>query len=569
VLRAGALCRLASTGLFYEWNGSAWVAFSGFGTTGAIKADGTVAFTADQSMASHKLTNLTNGATGTQDAASVAQVEALIAATVSGIGDWKQSVRAATTANITLSGAQTIDGVSVIAGDRVLVKNQSTGSQNGIYVAAAGAWSRATDADASAEVTSGLTVVVEEGTVAANKIYLLTTTNPITLGSTTLTFTQLSTVPADGTSIEISGGSYRRAALTGHVTAAAGSNSTTIAAGVIVDSMVAVAAAIAGSKISPDFVAQNVVSTGYFGGKDTVAVGGAGDSATFRAGDANGASGAVTGGSLTVRAGNAGTSVGTRVGGALTLASGSGANGDGDVTIKQGNAIRAQWIASSTDFVAFGNSPATAGHVRLRNGHGSAFGIQFRNAANSDNIFALSVDSTDAVQVGSATNSYKLSLAGVHSWHSGSATAALSFDGTALQVGAAVVAPSIGQAVDATATVTGDSFTIAAQDCSGTTDVTGGALNRRGGDATGGSGTRRGGSIYDRPGVGATSNGNWGWFVQSTDGVNFQGMQGGIYCKSAAVVPSGNPSGGGFLYVEAGALKYRGSGGTVTTVGPA
>lgn len=116
-------------------------------------------------------------------------VDGLVAAQLTTAFDFKASVRAATTANITLSGAQTIDGVSVVAGNRVLVKDQSTGSQNGIYVAAAGAWSRATDADASAEVTSGLSVVVEEGTANGGKLYTLTTANPITVGSTALTFT--------------------------------------------------------------------------------------------------------------------------------------------------------------------------------------------------------------------------------------------------------------------------------------------------------------------------------------------------------------------------------------------
>ena len=106
--------------------------------------------------------------------------------------DTKFSVRAATTANITLSGTQTIDGVAVIAGDRVLVKNQSTGSQNGIYVVAGGAWSRAADADTSAEVTSGLFTFVSEGTVNASSGWVLTTPDPITLGTTSLTFTQFS-----------------------------------------------------------------------------------------------------------------------------------------------------------------------------------------------------------------------------------------------------------------------------------------------------------------------------------------------------------------------------------------
>ncbi len=127
-----------------------------------------------------------------------ADLEAAIAAAVTGL-DWKASVRVATTANITLSGAQTIDGVSVIAGNRVLVKDQSTASQNGIYVCAAGAWSRATDADADAEVTTGLTTYVAEGTANGGKGYTLTTADPIVVGSTSLVFQQTSAAPLAAT----------------------------------------------------------------------------------------------------------------------------------------------------------------------------------------------------------------------------------------------------------------------------------------------------------------------------------------------------------------------------------
>lgn len=103
---------------------------------------------------------------------------------------WKAPVRAATTANITLSGAQSLDGVSVIAGDRVLVKNQSTGSANGIYLAAAGAWTRATDFDLAAEAL-GAATFVSEGTTQGNTVWLQTTDAPITLNTTALVFTQV------------------------------------------------------------------------------------------------------------------------------------------------------------------------------------------------------------------------------------------------------------------------------------------------------------------------------------------------------------------------------------------
>ena len=153
-------------------------------------------------------------------------VKAYVDAMASGL-DPKPSVRVATTANITLSGTQTIDGVSVIAGNRVLVKDQSTASQNGIYVCASGAWSRATDADASAEVTSGMYCYVSEGTTNASSGWVLSTADPISLGSTSLSFTQFSgagqitagaaltktgnvlDVAVDNSTIEVSGDALR------------------------------------------------------------------------------------------------------------------------------------------------------------------------------------------------------------------------------------------------------------------------------------------------------------------------------------------------------------------------
>jgi hypothetical protein len=111
--------------------------------------------------------------------------------------DVKASVRVATTAAVTLStdleNGDTLDGVTLATGDRVLVKNQSTGSENGIYVVkASGAPDRALDANSDADVTSGMFTFVEQGTVNGNSGWVLTTDNPITLGTTALTFAQFS-----------------------------------------------------------------------------------------------------------------------------------------------------------------------------------------------------------------------------------------------------------------------------------------------------------------------------------------------------------------------------------------
>ncbi len=103
-------------------------------------------------------------------------------------GGYKASVRVATTANIALSGEQTIDDVAVVAGDRVLVMAQTAGAENGIYVAATGAWARAEDANGAGDLTSGVLVPVESGTANADTIWMLTTDGAITIGTTALTW---------------------------------------------------------------------------------------------------------------------------------------------------------------------------------------------------------------------------------------------------------------------------------------------------------------------------------------------------------------------------------------------
>lgn len=115
--------------------------------------------------------------------------------------DYKESCRFTTTGDIALAGLGTQAGgdwaAAAIAGDRILVKNQAVGSQNGIYVAAAGAWVRAIDADDGTELNGGALVPIEEGTVSADTVWMLTNDGAVTIGATALTF-QLETQTAAG-----------------------------------------------------------------------------------------------------------------------------------------------------------------------------------------------------------------------------------------------------------------------------------------------------------------------------------------------------------------------------------
>lgn len=106
----------------------------------------------------------------------------------------KVPCRVATTANITLSGEQTIDGVACVADDRVLVKNQTTGADNGIYVVSTSAWTRAPDWDGAYDVRKGTLIRVNEGTLSG--FWYVSTSDPITIGSTSVTIAQASSTLA-------------------------------------------------------------------------------------------------------------------------------------------------------------------------------------------------------------------------------------------------------------------------------------------------------------------------------------------------------------------------------------
>ncbi|WP_086792158.1 phage tail protein [Pseudomonas sp. SCPG-7] len=144
--------------------------------------------------------------------------------------DGKQSVRVAASTNIVLNGAQQIDGVAVIAGDRVLLANQTLAKDNGLWIVANGDWVRAADANTSAKVTPGLTVMVEEGTTNGDSLWYLTTNAPITLGTTALNFKML----AGRTGI--AAGTYKSLTVDEYGRATAGANPETLAGFGIKDS---------------------------------------------------------------------------------------------------------------------------------------------------------------------------------------------------------------------------------------------------------------------------------------------------------------------------------------------
>jgi hypothetical protein len=144
--------------------------------------------TAAVDLNNQKITNLTDP-TNPQDAANKRYVDSAVV----GI-DWKPSVRAATTGNRDLSeleNGEVVDGVTLATGDRVLVKNQTDATENGIYVVAeSGAPARSSDADTAAEITASFAVFVEEGTVNTDSGWTLTNNGAVTVGTTELSFTQ-------------------------------------------------------------------------------------------------------------------------------------------------------------------------------------------------------------------------------------------------------------------------------------------------------------------------------------------------------------------------------------------
>jgi len=170
---------------------------------------------------------VTAGTISTTPTASTDIANKLYVDTVAQGLDAKASCIAATTANITLSGTQTVDGIVLVATDRVLVKNQTLSQNNGIYLCAAGAWTRTSDADTWDELTSAFTFV-ETGTVNADTGYVCTADAGGTLGTTALPWSQFSGAGSytASTGLTLTGTAF---SLTAPVTVALGGTNATTA----------------------------------------------------------------------------------------------------------------------------------------------------------------------------------------------------------------------------------------------------------------------------------------------------------------------------------------------------
>lgn len=156
------------------------------------KKDGSVAFTGNQSMGGNKITNLGTPSVGSSDAARISDVESAVAGLASIYKYRTARVASTTNVNVSNPGTSSFDGVTVSSGERVLLKDQSTQSQNGVYIfnGSGSAMTRAPEADAWGEFP-GMVVTVSEGAQASangTAEFRCTVDDGGTLGSTSIVF---------------------------------------------------------------------------------------------------------------------------------------------------------------------------------------------------------------------------------------------------------------------------------------------------------------------------------------------------------------------------------------------
>ncbi len=221
-----------------RWRDSTDVTLASIDQTGKITAAGGL-FNGVVNVNSNKITNLATPTADT-DAATKAYVDA----TKQGL-DIKDSVRGVLTGSaVTLTGLLTVDGFTTVAGNRILVNFNGGHINNGIWVVASGAWTRAVDADVNADVTSGMYTFVSEGTAYADSGWVLTNNDPITVGTTALTFVQFSGA--------------------GQITAGAGLTKGTGATGNTIDAVGTTNRILVNADsidISPNYVGQSTITT--------------------------------------------------------------------------------------------------------------------------------------------------------------------------------------------------------------------------------------------------------------------------------------------------------------------
>lgn len=460
---------------------------SGVSISALIRANGSVPFAANQSMGNHKLTNLITP-TVSSDAATKGYVDGLVVSSVTADGITLQLV--STVMSVRANGIANVNFRQSVAASLVGRAANSTGDVADIPINADETIVRSGGVLVSAKISAiniaaaaaialtqlapgaGLSLVGRSASSSGSRADIVAASDHqvmrrsgATIGFGAIDLSQAAAVTgqlalanvANGTACSIVGRAANSTGALGLISVAADGDvvmrtANVVTSGKIANANVDAAAAIAGTKIAPNFGAQNVLTTGYFGGVDNPAIGGTGSALTVRAGDATGPSG-------------------TRIGGALVVRSGTGSSGPGN----------AQFLAGTKNVINYGVTAA------------NTFAV-------GDSLSSLILDGGPSAP----TNAIRLRVSGTDVLNVGTDVTILV---PTLQWNPNVVNPTIKPNVDIAATATGKLFTVSGQDCSGTTAVTAGALLVRAGDATGASGTRAGGALDVRPGAGANAGG--------------------------------------------------------------